>query len=140
MTFPGNDKIYNMAAANISAVPTASEAGVSDLRRTGAHPDFWYPLARSGDVKPGKAIGRTFAGEPIVIIRTESGRIFALEDRCAHRQVPLSRGTVNGERIQCCYHGWTYDATGHCVNIPYVGKSEAIPKGVRSIPPAKNTG
>ena len=110
------------------------ESGDRDLRKTDAHPDYWYPLARSGDVKPGKTIGRTFAGEPIVIIRAESGRIFALEDRCAHRQVPLSKGKVSGERIQCCYHGWVYDDTGRCVNIPYVGKSDVMPRGVRAYP------
>ena len=123
-----------MLTTNISLVSDEAESGVSDLRKTGVHPDYWYPLARSGDVKPGRTIGRTFAGEPIAIIRAESGRIFALEDRCAHRQVPLSKGNVCGEQVQCCYHGWTYDAAGNCVNVPYVGKSEIMPKGVRGYP------
>ena len=105
-----------------------------DLRKTGIHPDHWYPLAVSGDVKSGKAIGRTFAGEPIVLVRTTSGVVFALEDRCAHRQVPLSQGVVQGDTIQCCYHGWVYDNQGQCVNIPYVGKSENIPNGVKQYP------
>jgi len=56
-----------------------------DLRKTGAHPDFWYPLLSSHKAKPGKAVGVTFAGDPIVIVRTESGKLYALEDRCAHR-------------------------------------------------------
>lgn len=103
-----------------------------DIRKTGAHPNHWYPLARSKDIKKGKAISRSFAGEPIVLVRTEAGQVFALEDRCAHRQVPLSEGVVCGEQIQCCYHGWVYDDTGKCVNIPYVGKSEMVPRGVRS--------
>jgi len=105
-----------------------------DLRKTGIHPDHWYPLAVSGDVKSGKAIGRTFAGQPIVLVRTTSGDVFALEDRCAHRQVPLSQGVVQGDTIQCCYHGWVYDNQGQCVNIPYVGKSENIPNGVKQYP------
>lgn len=105
-----------------------------DLRKTGAHPDYWYPLLASKKLKAGKAVRVTFAGEPIVIVRTATGKLFALEDRCAHRQVPLSAGVVDGENIQCCYHGWVYDCTGKCVNIPYVGKSESIPKGVRHYP------
>lgn len=105
-----------------------------DLRKIGLHPDHWYPLARSRDVKAGKAIGRTFAGEPIVLVRTEGGKLFALEDRCAHRQVPLHAGEVCGEEIKCCYHGWVYNHEGKCVNIPYVGSSERIPKGVRKYP------
>ena len=105
-----------------------------DLRKTGLHPDHWYPLARSREVKPGKAIGKTFAGEPIVIVRTKSGALFALEDRCAHRQVPLHAGVVEGELLQCCYHCWTYDATGACVSVPYLDKDKTLPNGVRSYP------
>jgi phenylpropionate dioxygenase-like ring-hydroxylating dioxygenase large terminal subunit len=105
-----------------------------DIRKTGIHPDFWYPLARSKDVKKGKTLGVAFAGEPIVLVRTESGEVFALEDRCAHRQVPLHAGVVRGERLQCCYHCWTYDKTGRCVNIPYLDKEHALPNGVKSYP------
>ena len=105
-----------------------------DLRKTGIHPDYWYPLARSKNLKPGKSIDVCFAGEPIVLVRTESGSVFALEDRCAHRQVPLHAGTVRGEHLQCCYHGWTYDATGRCIDVPYLDEGEALPKGVRGYP------
>ncbi len=120
----GSQQVLNLNAREVTR----------DIRKIGIHPDHWYPLARSGDVRRGKAVGRTFAGEPIVIVRTEAGELFALEDRCAHRQVPLHAGVVQGEQIQCCYHGWTYDSQGHCVNVPYVGNSEKIPKGVRSYP------
>ena len=37
-----------------------------DIRKTGIHPDFWYPVARSDNVKTGKPNGVSFAGEPIV--------------------------------------------------------------------------
>ena len=72
-------------------------------------------------------------GDPIVLVRTESGAVFALEDRCAHRQVPLHGGVVEGESIRCCYHGWTYDCTGRCIDVPYLGR-ERLPNGVRSYP------
>ncbi len=42
-----------------------------DLRKTGIHPDFWYPVARSKQLKLGNAIGVRFAGDPIVLVRTE---------------------------------------------------------------------
>lgn len=105
-----------------------------DLRRLRLDPNYWFPVARSRDVRAGKAVGRSFAGEPIVIARTQSEKVFALEDRCAHRQVPLHRGVVNGERLQCGYHCWTYDATGRCVDIPYLNKEKAPNIAVRSYP------
>ena len=106
----------------------------SDLRKTGIHPNYWYPLARSRDLKKGKTLGVSFAGDPIVLVRTESGRIYALEDRCAHRQVPLHCGVVHGEHLQCGYHCWTYDQTGNCVGVPYLEKNQPRPKGVKSYP------
>ncbi|HEY4298233.1 MAG TPA: aromatic ring-hydroxylating dioxygenase subunit alpha [Paraburkholderia sp.] len=111
----------------------ANDAPVRDLRRVGIHPDYWYPLAWSHEVKRGKTHGVTFAGDPIVLARTESGKVFALEDRCAHRQVPLHQGVVDGESIRCGYHGWTYDHAGKCIDVPYLGR-DRLPNGVRSYP------
>jgi phenylpropionate dioxygenase-like ring-hydroxylating dioxygenase large terminal subunit len=104
-----------------------------DLRRVGAHPDHWYPLAWSHELKPSGTYAAHFAGEPIVLVRPKEGAVFALEDRCAHRQVPLSKGVVSGCAVRCCYHGWTYDASGSCIDVPYLGKGK-LPNGVRSYP------
>jgi renierapurpurin 18,18'-hydroxylase len=111
----------------------ANSANTFDLRRVGAHPDYWYPLAWSDELPIGGTLARRFAGEPIVLYRGTTGRVFALEDRCAHRQVPLHLGVVCGDEIKCHYHGWTYDCAGNCVAIPYLGK-ERLPNGVRSYP------
>src|SRR5277367_4442327 len=99
-----------------------------DLRRVGAHPDYWYPLAWSEELKVGKTLGRRFAALPIVLYRGSSGQVFALEDRCAHRQVPLHLGVVSGDEIKCHYHGWTYAQSGKCTSVPYLGK-ERLPNG-----------
>jgi phenylpropionate dioxygenase-like ring-hydroxylating dioxygenase large terminal subunit len=75
-----------------------------------------------------------FAGERIALGRTASGQVFALEDRCAHRQIPLSIGTIEGERLRCAYHGWVYSAAGRCVSAPYLPEGEAMPRCVRHYP------
>jgi len=111
----------------------------ADLRRVGAHRDFWYPLAWSENLRPGRVIGRDFAGAPIALYRGRSGQVFALEDRCAHRQVPLHLGRVEGESLKCGYHGWTYDCAGKCVDVPYLGR-EKLPNGVRSYPVLEQDG
>ena len=116
----------------MTVMPTAPN-GAIDLRRVAAHPDFWYPLAWSGDVKPGKTLARRYAGEPIVLFRGKGGKIFALEDRCAHRQVPLSLGVVEGDTLKCGYHGWAYNNGGKCIDVPYLGR-ERLPNGVRAYP------
>ena len=125
-------------SANPSAVSDFRRADVEnpsgDIRKTGIDPDYWYPIARSKEVKKGKTFGTAFAGDPIVLARTESGEVFALEDRCAHRQVPLHLGVVKGERLLCSYHCWAYNKTGACVNVPYLDEGKTLPNGVRSYP------
>ncbi len=75
-----------------------------------------------------------------MLVRPAEGPVFALEDRCAHRQVPLSQGVVSGCAVRCGYHGWTYDASGKCVDVPYLGKGK-LPNGVRArIPAGSRTG
>ncbi|HTY92888.1 MAG TPA: Rieske 2Fe-2S domain-containing protein [Steroidobacteraceae bacterium] len=111
----------------------ATAAKPFDLRRIGAHPDFWYPLAWADELKVGRTLARRFAGEPIVLYRGQNGQAYALEDRCAHRQVPLHLGVVCENRLKCHYHGWSYSGTGECVDVPYLGK-ERLPNGVRSYP------
>jgi renierapurpurin 18,18'-hydroxylase len=107
----------------------------TDLRRVGIDPHFWYPIARSTDVKAGALRAVSFAGDPIMLGRTESGRIFGLEDRCAHRQVPLHLGAICGEKLQCGYHGWRYDTSGKVSGIPYLPKgAPRPPRGVRAYP------
>lgn len=121
------------------AAPSQQDTMPNDLRLTGAHPDFWYPLAWSDQLKARAVIARAFAGEPIALWRSKAGKVFALEDRCAHRQVPLSKGTVEGEALKCGYHGWTYDCAGACVDVPYLGKSR-LPNGVKSYPVMERDG
>ncbi|WP_083301821.1 Rieske 2Fe-2S domain-containing protein [Kozakia baliensis] len=115
----------------IAASPSTNDK--SDLRRIDINPDFWYPLAWSHDLKRGKTIGRRFGKQPIALVRPLEGTVFALEDRCAHRQVPLSKGRVEGEAVQCCYHGWAYGRSGRCIDVPYLGKGK-LPNGVRTYP------
>lgn len=123
-----------MKLVDASAVsPHLRSVPEADLRRIGAHPDHWYALAWSQEVGPGKVIGREFAGAAIALYRGKGGRIFALEDRCAHRQVPLHLGAVEGDTLRCGYHGWRYDCAGACVDVPYLGRAK-LPNGVRAYP------
>ena len=105
-----------------------------DLRKTPIDPDFWYPIARSKDLRREKMISVHFAGAPILLARPKSDKVFALENRCAHRQVPLSSGVLSDCSVKCGYHGWEYDSSGRCTSIPYVDKNKRKPNGVRAYP------
>lgn len=77
----------------------------------------WFVVARSSQIgrKP-QAV--TLLDRPLAIARGESGALFALDDCCPHRHVPLSAGRMTEHGLQCAYHGWTFAADGRCVAIP----------------------
>ena len=78
-------------------------------------------------------MGRTFLGEPVVLYRKQGGTPVALEDRCCHRQLPLSMGKLEGDELRCGYHGLKFDASGTCVEIP--GQTNIPPQArVRAYP------
>lgn len=100
--------------------------------------NYWYVAASEGEVKE-CPLGRTFLGEPVVLFRDANGVPGALEDRCAHRHLPLSMGKVVGEALQCHYHGLRFDRAGKCVKVP---GQEVIPAAarVKSYPVAERYG
>ncbi len=120
-------------------LPDLHSGAIADLRRTGINPNFWYPVAVSGSVRKKKTFAATFAGERIALYRGESGTVYAVEDRCArrcaHRQVPLSMGVVEGDALRCCYHAWAYRGNGRISQIPYLPKGAGRPpRGIRAYP------
>jgi phenylpropionate dioxygenase-like ring-hydroxylating dioxygenase large terminal subunit len=79
--------------------------------------DDWYIVARSSAVLH-RPLPIMLHGVPIVVFRDKTGRVGALLDRCPHRNVPLSLGSVRGETLQCAYHGWEFDRSGGCRLVP----------------------
>ena len=106
----------------------------SHLRRAGINPNRWYMIAKSADVKE-HPLGREIWKQRVVLFRTGSGEIHALEDVCAHRLVRLSHGRIVGGEIECNYHGWRFDAAGRCSHIPHLASKPVLPNcAVKSFP------
>lgn len=90
--------------------------------------NHWYVAGKAALFKKGKPVSRTLFEIPLVIWRMQNGDLTAVLDRCNHRNAPLSKGKVQNDCLVCPYHGWTYDHTGQCVNIPSEGPhTERIP-------------
>ncbi|MEZ4408160.1 MAG: Rieske 2Fe-2S domain-containing protein [Polyangiales bacterium] len=73
--------------------------------------DHWHPVARSEDLGR-KPLGVNVAGREVVLFRASTGALGALTDRCPHRGMRLSTGSVEGERLVCPYHGWRWATDG----------------------------
>ena len=89
--------------------------------------NFWYVAAWSAEL--GRTpIGRIMLGDSVVLYRAEDGTAVALENRCPHRNLPLSNGRLTGGSLECGYHGMVFDRTGACTHIP--GQTD-VPKWAR---------
>jgi phenylpropionate dioxygenase-like ring-hydroxylating dioxygenase large terminal subunit len=95
--------------------------------------NYWYPVlvARELGTRP---LSVTLLGERIVLVR-QSGRAYALHDRCPHRGVPLAAGRCRFPgTITCAYHGWTYElATGRLMAVLTDGPDSPI-RGKANVP------
>lgn len=82
--------------------------------------DDWYVVCTSEqlDACRSKPLSAMLYGVPIAVFRTTEGTVGALLDRCPHRNVPLSDGEVEGALLRCGYHGWAFDTSGACREIP----------------------
>jgi len=92
----------------------------------------WFVLAASKELT-GPPVSRRLLGRNIVLFRGRSGEQVALEDRCPHRGIPLSMGTVEDGTVVCGYHGWRFDGGGSCLELPCASPDEPTPSAtVRS--------
>jgi len=91
--------------------------------------DRWHPALPSERLGA-EPISVQVLGVKIALFRIK-GEAVAFRDLCIHRGVPLSLGRVEGDRVVCPYHGWSYDACGSCVRIPAQPKGKAIPEKAR---------
>src|SRR5262245_37029074 len=82
--------------------------------------DHWHPVLRSKRLSR-RPVGVRLAGRQIALFRDGDGQVAALEDCCPHRRMRLSCGQVVAGRLQCAYHGWTFNRTG-------AGESPGTPK------------
>jgi 3-phenylpropionate/trans-cinnamate dioxygenase ferredoxin component len=71
------------------------------------------------DLKPGKAIRVKIGDHAIAIVRTPSGEVKALDDKCSHGEISLSEGFVDEGTIECWAHGAKFDLnTGKPLSLP----------------------
>lgn len=87
----------------------------------------WYVAASESEIGDG-LFPTTLLGTPVVLYRQADGQIKALEDACPHRKLPLSMGRLDGDQLECGYHGLTFDGEGTCTRAP---TSSRIPARAR---------
>jgi phenylpropionate dioxygenase-like ring-hydroxylating dioxygenase large terminal subunit len=77
----------------------------------------WHPVA-AAEAVAAQPFAARLLGEDLVLWRDEQGAVHAWPDRCPHRGAKLSLGRVDGGRLECPYHGWQFEGSGRCVQVP----------------------
>lgn len=84
----------------------------------GMHEGSFVPVARTADIAPGQAKQVQAGGRKIAIVNV-AGRFHAVNDECPHFGGPMALGKVDGAKLSCPWHGWTFDVTtGENVHSP----------------------
>jgi phthalate 4,5-dioxygenase oxygenase subunit len=97
---------------------------------------FWLPAMLSSELAEPDSPPRRLRllGEDLVAFRDSKGRIGIIDAYCPHKLAPLFNGRNEDGGLRCAYHGWKFDAGGHCIeipNLPGTANTEALKKRVK---------
>src|SRR6185436_16977417 len=103
---------------NLELTTTNQGALLGDLFRR-----YWLPALLSSEIaeRDGPPVRVKLLGESLVCFRDSKNQIGLIEEFCAHRGVSLWFGRNEESGLRCPYHGWKYDVTGQCVDLPSEG-------------------
>lgn len=77
------------------------------------------PLAKLSDLHSDRPL-RVRVGDRQIALFLLDGEVFALDDRCPHKDGPLGEGFCENGQVFCPLHGWGFDIrTGACAEVPH---------------------
>src|ERR1700720_3354383 len=81
---------------------------------------YWLPLLQSDELPEpnGRPLCARLLGEDLIAFRDSGGDVGLLANNCPHRGASLFFGRNEESGLRCVYHGWKFDVSGHCVDMP----------------------
>ena len=81
---------------------------------------YWLPafMSRELDVPDGPPLRLRLLGEDLIAFRSSAGEVGLLQNSCPHRGASLFFGRNEEDGLRCVYHGWKFDVSGACVDMP----------------------
>jgi len=80
---------------------------------------YWHPVGTVPELEREPVQPVRLLGENLTLFRDEAGRYGLIAERCAHRGISLAYGIPQENGLRCAYHGWTYNAEGQVVDMPF---------------------
>jgi phenylpropionate dioxygenase-like ring-hydroxylating dioxygenase large terminal subunit len=125
MKATAKDRSRSAALADISQVGQGMPAG-EWFRR------YWIVVGTTRDLDDIPQAVKVL-GEELVLFRDERGKFGLLGLHCPHRGTSLEYGDIECGGIRCPYHGWLFDVTGQCLEMPAEPKGSKFPQKVKHL-------
>jgi phthalate 4,5-dioxygenase len=96
---------------------------------------YWLPALTSRELPEpdGPPVRVRLLGENLVAFRVTSGKVGLIQDHCPHRGTSLFFGRNEGDGLRCVYHGWKFDCSGACVDMPSEPAESSFASKVRAV-------
>src|ERR1700694_1645863 len=81
---------------------------------------YWMPVLLASELpQPDSDPVRVrLLGEDLVAFRDTNGKVGLVANNCPHRGASLFFGRNEEHGLRCVYHGWKFDTTGQCIDMP----------------------
>ena len=95
---------------------------------------FWAPVMLASELGGTDAppVRVNVLGEKLVAFRDTNGEIGLLYAYCPHRRANLFWGRNESAGLRCVYHGWKFDVSGQCTDLPNCPEGETLKAKVRT--------
>ena len=94
---------------------------------------YWIPFLLSSELAEPDCppVRVKLLSERLIAFRDTSGRIGLIDEFCAHRGVSLWFGRNEDNGLRCPYHGWKYDTSGQCTEVPSEPQASGFCKKIK---------
>jgi phenylpropionate dioxygenase-like ring-hydroxylating dioxygenase large terminal subunit len=94
---------------------------------------YWIPALLAEELPENECppVRIKLLSERLLAFRDTQGRYGLIDEFCAHRGVSLWFGRNEEGGIRCPYHGWKYDVTGQCMEVPSEPEESGFCKKVK---------
>jgi phthalate 4,5-dioxygenase len=115
-------------AQNDFLTRTGPESPMGNLFRR-----YWTPALHSQELPEPDCppVRLKLMSERLIAFRDTQGRIGVMDEFCAHRGVSLWFGRNEENGLRCAYHGWKYDVSGQCIEVPSEPEASGFCKKIK---------
>jgi len=120
------------------AAPCYTDPALFDVEVERVLRPAWHPVARHDSLpEAGDFEATELYGEPLVIVRDESGRLRVFSNVCPHRGHLIAHGRGHDKQLTCVYHRWAFGLDGGLKGAPLMKDEPAFDASACGLPELK---